>query len=1067
MRKFLLLALLMGSTVLFAQNKKIATGIVKDTSRLPLPGVTVQLKNSPIVTITDSSGHFVIESLNPEKDVLQFSFVGYRPVEEKLTLGGEMQILMTQETKTGDEVVVVAFGKQKKTTMVGSVTTINPKELKGPSSNLTSMLAGRLAGIIAFQQSGEPGKDNANFFIRGLGNFGTGKRDPLIYIDGIESTTDDLARLNADNIENFSLLKDATATAMYGARGGNGVILITTKQGASGQTRFNFRVENRISGNTKLYKLADNITYMRLANEAATTRDPLAAAPYDPNKIDNTAAGRDPVLYPNNDWMKLLVKNYTNNLSANFDLSGGTEKARFFVSMTYDENNGLMREQDLNNFRSNIKLRSYSLMSNVNLKLTNTTDALISIKTRFDDYHGPIGGGAAVFTAASTSNPVAYPAIYPQRYLPYIQHPLFGNAFVPGTNNIALYLNPYAKAVSGYQQTNTAQLTPQITINQNLKDILPGLTASAMAYTTRQSYFDVSRQYSPFYYSASIINGTPVLSLLNDVRNSIQIGDVPTEYLSYSPGEKKVSTVLWGQAALNYAGRFAEKHSVGASIITYAQSSLSGNADNLQQSLPARNLSFSGRATYGYDERYLTEFSFGYNASERFDPKNRWGFFPSIGLGWVLTNETFFEPLTNVISNLKLRGTYGRSGNDAIGRPEDRFFYLSNVSLAGPMYYFGENFNYLRNTIRTSRYANPNITWETTNQINLGMDLSLFRKLNIIADVYKKQVKGILLARNATVPTSMGLQANVVANTGRTDVKGLEVAVDYTSQVGPDFTVISRGNFTYATTKVVQTEEPSYPAGLEYLKKAGNSSDQLYGLIAERLFTDDREVANSPQQSFGGLVMGGDIKYRDINGDGKITSLDYVPIGWPKVPEITYGFGGTVAYKGLIDVSFFFQGSARSSFLIDAGSALKGDGSGNVEGVSPFVVNPRTISGNNIIVAQSGLLDVIARDHWSEDNRNPYAFWPRLSDKVIPNNALASTWWLQNGDFLRLKQIDIGYNPDARMLKKYGLTFSRIYLSAQNLFTWSRFKLWDVEMAGNGLGYPLQRVFSLGVRLGF
>lgn len=1051
--------------MLFAQNKKMITGIIKDTSQLPLLGVTVQLKNSPIVTVSDSFGHFAIETLHPEKDVLQFSFVGYQPLEQKVIMGKMMEVFMTRETRTGDEVVVVAFGKQKKTTMVGSVTSISPKELKGPSSNLTTMLAGRLAGIIAFQRSGEPGQDNANFFIRGLGNFGAGKQDPLIYIDGIESSTEDMARLQSDNIDNFSLLKDATATAMYGARGANGVVLITTKQGISGQTKFNLRVESRLSGNTKLYKLADNITYMRLANEAATTRDPLGVAPYDPSKIDNTAAGKNPILYPSNDWMKLLIKNYTNNVAANFDLSGGSEKARYFVSMTYDENNGLMREQTLNNFKSNIKLRSYSVLSNINLKLTNTTDALISIKARFDDYNGPIGGGGAIFTTASTSNPVAYPAIYPQSYLPYAKHPLFGNAFVPGTNNIALYINPYARAVSGYQETNKSQLTPQITVNQNMKGITKGLTASLMAYTTRESFFAVSRQYNPFYYSAFTVNDSTYLSLLNGVRNNVQIGSAPTEYLNFAPGEKTVSTVLWGQLALNYARLFAEKHNVGASLIGFSRSALSGNASSLQLSLPARNLSFSGRATYGYDERYLMEFAFGYNASERFAKKNRWGFFPSIGLGWVVSNEKFFEPLQNTISNFKLRATYGTSGNDAVGQSGDRFFYLSEVDFNGGGYAFGERFNYFRSGVNTLRYANENITWQTSTQANLGMDITLFKDLTIVADVYKRRVEGILLNRSATVPTTLGLQAGVVASTGITDIKGLELAFTYNKELSPNLSLISRANFTYSTNRIVYTEEPSYPDGLQYLSKVGRSGNQIYGLIAERLFTDEREVANSPQQSFGGLVMGGDIKYRDINGDGKITGLDLVPIGWPTTPEITYGFGGTLAYKSLVDVSFFFQGSARSSFLINPGSSLASDGT--VEGISPFVVNPRTFSGNNIVVAQSGLLDVIAKDHWSEDNRNPYAFWPRLSDKVVANNAQSSTWWLQNGNFLRLKQVDIGYNPDSKLIKKYGLTLARIYASAQNLFTWSNFKLWDVEMAGNGLGYPLQRVYSLGIRLGF
>lgn len=1050
MRYLILLITLFGLSPLFAQNKKIITGVVKDTSELHLQGVTVQLKNTPIVTVTDSIGHFSIEAQNTATDILQFSSVGYQPIEQKVNADSEMLVYLVQETKTGDEVVVVAFGTQRKSTMVGSVTSIAAKEITGPTSNLTTMLAGRLAGVIAFQRSGEPGQDNANFFVRGLGNFGTGKRDPLIYIDGIESSNTDLARLQPDNIENFSLLKDANATALYGARGANGVILVTTKQGKAGVTKFNLRIDNRLSGNTRLYKLADNITYMKLANEAVSTRSANDPTPYDPSKIDRTLAGDDPILYPNNNWMELLVKDYTRNTSANFDVSGGSERARYYVSMTLDDNNGLMREQQLNNFKSNINLRTYTILSNINLKLTNTTDALVSIRGRFDDYTGPIGGGAAIFTAAAGANPVAYPAIYPQSYLPYAKHPLFGNAFVPGNNNQLLYVNPYAQAVSGFQESNQSILTPQVTINQSLKGISQGLTASVMAFTTRDAYFAVSRRYNPFYYQAFTVGGVTSLSLLNDVRNGAQIGVAPTEYLNYSQGEKLVSTVMHGQGSLNYARVFGAKHNIGGSFITMIRSSLSGNAGSLQASLPARNVTFAGRATYGYDNRYLFEYNFGYNASERFSKKNRWGFFPSIGGGWVVSNEKFFEPLLNTINNFKLRFTYGKSGNDAIGNANERFFYLSEVNFSGGGYTFGENFNFFRNGVNTLRYANEEITWEESTQINGGFDISILKNLNIVVDAYNRKVENILLARNATVPTTLGLQAAVVANTGRTDVKGVETAITYNSRIGSNFGVTSRATFTYNKNKIIATEEPHYPENINYVRRTGSSGDQIFGLIAERLFTDEREVANSPQQSFG-QYMAGDIKYRDLNDDGRITNLDLAPIGWPVVPEITYGFGGTVDYKGLLDFSIFFQGSARSSFII------------NPNATAPFVLSGGGANG----FRQAGLLDVIAKDHWSEDNRNPYAFWPRLSQNIVANNTQTSTWWLQNGNFLRIKQAEIGFNPNAGLLKKIGLDFARIYLSGQNLFTFTSFKLWDIEMGGNGLGYPLQRVYNLGVRVGF
>ncbi|WP_316750773.1 TonB-dependent receptor [Pedobacter gandavensis] len=1048
----LLFVLSFFSLLASSQTKKIITGTVSNNDQEKLAGVSIGVVGQSRSGTTDERGRFSIEVNNPSNAKLRFSFVGYKTQEVALKDSLVLNIHLQPDDNTMDELVVVAFGSQKKATMVGSVTSISAKELKGPTSNLTTTLAGRMPGIIAYQRSGEPGQDNANFFIRGVGTFGAGKQDPLIYIDGIESTPTDLARLQPDNIESFSLLKDASAAALYGARGANGVILVKTKIGVSGETRLNVRVENRLSTNTKNYKLADNITYMRLANEAVTTRDPLGVAPYSPNKIDNTLAGMDPILYPNNDWMKLLIKNYTNNISTNLDLSGGNEKAKFYVGLTYDENNGLLNVAKMNNFNSNVKLRTYSILSNISIKLTKSTDALISVRGLFDGNNTPVGGGASIFTAVSTSNPVAFPALYPQSYLPHAKHPLFGSAFVSNAGR-TLYTNPFAQSVSGYQESDRSVLTPQITINQDLNGLTKGLTARVMGYTTRDASFDVTRRYSPFYYTSFTRDGVTDLVLLNtNIPGIGQIGDPPTEYLTYERGENKVSTVIFGEAIVNYLRLFNDKHSVGGQLISTIRSQLSGNANTLQLSLPKRNISLSGRATYGYDNRYLMEFNFGYNGSERFSAGKRYGFFPSLGAGWVVSNEKFFEPLTKVISSLKLRATFGMVGNDAIGKDEDRFFYLSEVNLNNNEngYVFGENYGYSRPGVSTSRYGNSEISWEKSKQTNLGLDLTLLKDINITVDAYRQIRSSILLIRS-NIPNTFGLQAAAQANIGKAQSQGVDFALNYNKTFNKDFWIQARSTMTYATNKVLFNEEPNYAPGLSYLSKVGNPTGQLYGLIAERLFTDDTEVRNSPVQSFG-EYRGGDIKYRDINGDGIISNLDVVPIGLPSNPEIIYGFGGSFGIKQF-DFSFFFQGSARSSFLINPGS---GRDNGNVQGIAPFVTNGGS---------QSGLLDVIAKDHWSEDNRNSYAFWPRLSSNVLNNNVQPSTWWLRSGDFLRLKQIDIGYNFSDKLAKKLQLSNVRIYVSALNIFTLSDFKLWDVEMAGNGLGYPIQKVYNIGLRV--
>ncbi len=1009
-------------------------GKVADQAGKGLSGVSVLLKNSKTGVTTDSIGHYEI-NLPDAKGSLIFSFVGFAAMEEEIRGRNQIDIVLKDNQSELGEVVVVAYGHQKKESMVSSITTINPKELKGPTSNLTTMLAGRLAGVVAYQRSGEPGADNAQFFIRGITSFGSGKVDPLILIDGMESTPTALARLQPDDVAGFSVLKDAAASSLYGARGANGVVLVTTKTGTEGKTKFNFRLENSISSNTQNFKLADNITYMKLANEAVLTRNPIGALPYSQNKIDHTIAGDNPLLYPNNDWVGLLIKDYTMNQRFNFNMNGGGKAAQYYISGTVNQDNGVLKTNKQNNFNNNINLKSYEIRSNVNVKLTPTTDGAVKTSGSFDDYNGPIGGGGAIFKSALTSNPVLFPAIFPASDMPRVKHPLFGNASL---GEDSFYNNPYASMVSGFQEYNTSTLNVQLEIKQDFNFLTKGLTGRLMAYTQRYSYFTLTRQYNPFFYQANPTNANSSgynLSLLNE--------KTATEYLNYKEGAKIVNTTTYAEAALNYNRTFHEKHNFGAMLITIMRNYLNGNAGNLQASLPFRNQGLSGRFTYDYDNRYLLEANFGYNGSERFAKKQRFGFFPSVGIGWNIGNESFFKPLAHAITRLKLRATYGLAGNDQIGRPEDRFFYLSDVNLnnAGRGAFFGEDYGYSRPGVSVSRYANDEITWEKGNTTNIGLDLSLFNSLNIVAEIYKQRRSNILMER-VYIPTTVGLEPKISANVGKAEGKGVDLSMDYHRNFGSAW-LQARGTFTYATSKLLVNEEPDYPANMYYLSRVGQSLNQNYGFIAERLFVDDDDVKSSPRQNFG-EVRGGDIKYRDLNGDGEITNLDMVNgLGYPVTPEITYGFGFSVGYKNF-DVSAFFQGSGRSSLFIDPAA------------ISPFLLN------NGM---QNGLLDVIAKDHWSEDNNNLYAFWPRLSATENKNNNQSSNWWMRNGSFLRLKTVEIGYNFQDNMLKKMRITGLRFYANGSNLFLLSAFKMWDPEQGGNGLGYPLQKVFNIGVNV--
>ncbi|WP_245723768.1 SusC/RagA family TonB-linked outer membrane protein [Pedobacter steynii] len=1033
-----------------AQSNTTITGKVTDVNGGPLPGVSVTLKGNTNGGVTDGEGKYAIK-LTSGGGTLVFSFVGY--IKQEIAIAGRkiINVELKEDDNSLEEVgIVVAYGKQKKESMVSSITTINPKELKGPTSNLTTMLAGRLSGVVAYQRSGEPGRDNAQFFIRGVTSFGAGKIDPLILIDGMESTPTDLARLQPDDISGFSVLKDAAASSLYGARGANGVILVTTKSGSDGKTKFSLRAENSVSSNTQNFQLADNITYMKLANEAVLTRTipgfKSNPQPYSQTKIDRTAAGWNPLLYPNNDWIKILIKDYTMNQRFNMNMNGGGKVAQYYIAGTFNIDNGVLKNEALNKYDNNIKLKSYQVRSNVNVKLTPTTEGIVRTSGSFDDYQGPIGGGSNIFGQAISSNPVLFPVSYPASALPMVKHPLFGNALV-GSENV-FYNNPYANMVSGFQQYNTSTLNIQLEVKQDFNFVTPGLTARLMTYTQRYSYFDLNRKFNPFFYGATPTDSKGEnynLSLLNE-----QQIPAPTEYLNYQFGERKANTTSYMEAAVNYNRTFHEKHAVGGLLVTILRNYLTSNATDLQSALPARNQGLSGRFTYGYDSRYLFEANFGYNGSERFARNNRFGFFPSVGVAWNASNEKFFEPLKSTISNLKLRVTHGLVGNDQIGAEKDRFFYLANVNLnsftAGG---FGTDYRYIRPGVSITRYPNENITWEKSKTTNLGMDLTLFNSLNIVIDAYKSHRSNILMQRSF-IPSTMGLAASIQANVGEAESKGVDLSMDYNRTFG-DVWIQGRGTFTYATSKLLVNEEPDF-GDLTYLSKVGNSLGQNYGYIAERLFVDDEEVRNSPRQAFGnGLVpvRGGDIKYRDVNGDGLISTLDIVPLGLPTSPEIVYGFGLSAGYKKF-DISGFFQGSGRSSFWIEPAK------------ITPFVMTSVVGVDGNL---QNGLLKGIADSYWSEDNRNMQAFWPRLSPTISANNTQISNWWMRNGSFLRLKTVELGYNFSGKSVERLGIGSLRVYANGTNLFVKSSFKMWDPEQGGNGLGYPLQKVFNFGLNV--
>lgn len=1020
------LLMLLFSLPAIAQDIPVS-GKVVDNFGAILPGVSVRVRNTNIGTQTDANGEFRITAPG-DTSALIFSFTGYRTEQIEIGDSRIFSVTMKEEEQALDEVVVVAFGTQKKSSVISSIETVNVNDLKIPSSNLTSAFAGKIPGMISYQTTGEPGNDNAQFFVRGVTTFGY-KTDPLILIDGFEATTNDLARLQPDDIQTFSVLKDATATAMYGPRGANGIILVTTKEGHEGPVQINARVDTRIATPTRMNKFVDGVTYMKLYNEALTTRSANESPFYSEQKIQATQTGINPMVYPNVQWLDELFKTSTSNTKANINLSGGGNVARYYVSTGYDHETGLLRVDNRSNFNNNIGINRFNIRSNVIFKLSRTTTLDTRINGRFENYNGPYHSATSIYDMIMQSNPVDFPAVFePDQANQFTKHTLFGNAFLSGSP----MTNPYAELVKGYQSRDDNTITAMATLKQDLDFLLDRLKFQAKASATTWSSYTGKRQYSPYYY---------VVDQYSPIANQYSLFGINASsgqaYLGGVEPFRDATTHYYFEGRLSWDQRYG-KHNVGLmSVMTVEQSLLTGgNSSNIFETLPERNVGNSGRLTYDFDDRYFFEFVYGYNGSEKFTGKHKFGFFPSAGAGWMVSNESFWESIKPAVGLFRLKFTYGKVGNDAIAGRDGRFWFLSNLSVgSGGQYTWGNSFQTSYGGYNLNRLGNPDMTWEVSEKYNLGFDLGFLKNdaLKMTVDFFKDTRSRIYSIR-ANIPSTAGWSTSPSGNAGSAVSKGIDGSIDLQHSFSSNWWMTGRLNVTYSTNKYLHLDELNFP--YEYLQRVGRPINQLYGLVAERFFVDQAEIDQSPKQDFN-LYMAGDIKYKDINNDGIINDYDVVPMGFPEVPEIQYGFGLSTGYKK-IDFSFFFQGTGRKSFYIDPAAIM------------PFV-------------GRRNALSFIADSYWSEVNPDVHALFPRLSTSVIENNSVRSSWWLRNGSFLRLKTLELGYNTKG--LKP--LASGRIYFSCENVFVLSSFKLWDPEVGSNGLNYPLNRTFNLGVQLSF
>ena len=1009
-----------------SSKRKTIQGFVLDKDEQPITGATIKIKDSTTGALTDIEGFYKLE-LEEENPVLIVSFMGYITQEVKVGKKSILNIQLEEDTKALDEVVVTAFGiGQKKESLVGAIQQIRPEQLRVPSSRLSSSFAGRLSGVIAVQRSGEPGADGASFWIRGASTF-SGATDPLIILDGVEIDATQLNNLDPEVIESFSILKDATATALYGTRGANGVMVVTTKNGENlKKPIINFRVEGAISQLTNVPKMVDGITYMRLYNEAQT-RTPETTDIYSDEKINATIDGVNPYMYPNIDWYNEMFKKNTFAERFNFNIRGGSSRVDYFMSASVKHSDGNLKSlsKDFYSFNNNINVYNYDFVNNLNIKATNTTKISLGLNVSVRDWSGPYSSAGSVFSSALNANPVDFPIRFPgQEDDTHIRWG--GRSGAPNGS----YVNPVADFVSGYSSTYSTSVTANLRFNQDLKMIMKGLKLNAIVSYYNYSYSKVYRYCNVNQYETSMYNPQEDTYDLNIIGNE-QSTELKTG------GSNSGNRRLYLQASLDYNRTFNDVHKVNVMFLYNQEQNDVNNPSDLLTSLPRRKQGIAGRLSYGFAGRYLAELNFGYNGSENFPKNKKFGFFPSVAIGYNLSEEKFWEPLRNIIPQFKIRASWGLVGNDQTGA--GRFTFLENLTNSGAGFTTGTgNQTHTNSGPVWKRYANPNLTWEVGEKWNAGIDVRILKGFSFSADIFKEVRKEIFMDRG-TIPTLMGLgNVTVQGNLGKMRNWGIDTSVDYNNQINKDLFVSFKGTFTFAHNKILEMDEPEFSLYPNRLK-VGHSLNTIFGYVADGLFTDENMINNSLPQQFANLpLMPGDIKYKDIPNalggtDNAINEYDKVALGYPSVPEIVYGFGPSIKYKNL-DFSLFFQGTGRVSLMMS--------------GFHPFTNDNNT--------AKRGILDYVADGCWTTDNPNPNASYPRLTTAYNTNNNQNSTFWLRNAAFLKLKNAEIGYS----------FKNMRIYVSGNNLLTFSKFKLWDPEMGGgSGMSYPTQRTFNVGFQM--
>ena len=1022
------------------QNKRKISGRVTDIKGEPLIGVNVTVDGDANGSITNMDGLYEI-FVTKKSVVLKFTYIGFKTSEIRTNASTNIyDVTLEEQVNELEETVIVGYGTQRKISNIGAQSSMKMEDIKTPSASLTTTLAGRLAGVVAVQRTGEPGKDAADIWIRGISTPNTSS--PLVLVDGVERSFNDI---DPEDIESLTTLKDASATAVYGVRGANGVILIKTKPGKVGKPTVSADYYESFTRFTKMVDLADGITYMNAANEAM--RNDGIATKYTEDQIRNTIAGKDPYLYPNVDWLKEIFNDWGHNRRVNVNVRGGSEKVAYYASVSYFNETGMtVTDKNIDTYDSKMKYSRYNFTTNLNIDVTPTTKVEIGAQGYLGEGNYPAISSADLYNAAMSISPVEYPKMF------FVN----GEAFVPGTSTNNNFNNPYSQATRrGYDNLTKNQIYSNLRVTQDLDMLTKGLKLTAMYAFDVYNEIHVHQDRAESTYNfldTSVpydMNGQPILQRIYEGSNVLS-------YKQETSGNKK--TYL--EASLNYDRTFNDDHRVSALFLFNQQSKLLYPKGTLEDAIPYRMMGIAGRATYSWKDRYFAEFNIGYNGAENFSPKHRFGTFPAFGVGWVVSNEKFWQPLSKAVSFLKIRYTDGKVGNSEVS--DRRFMYLDQMKENGDYgYKFGPN------GTKWSGYETVNMAvdliWEESRKQDLGIDLKLFNDdLSIVFDLFKERRENILLKREHSIPSFLGYNTSApYGNIGIIENKGFDGTIEYNKRINKDWVIALRGNVTFNKDKWIQGELPEQK--YEWMNQYGHNINGVKGYVAEGLFTqaeiDDmarweslsdanKAITPKPFASQFGTVKAGDIKYKDLNNDGQIDAYDQTYISRGDVPTTVYGFGFTVGWKDL-SVGMMFQGVAGAERVLNGSS-----------------VNPFNGGGG------SGNLYSNIGDRWTEEKPDQNAFYPCLSygseTTSNINNFQKSTWWVRNMNFLRLKTLQISYNLPKPWVNKVHLKNAAVYVMGTNLFTLSRFKLWDPELnTDNGASYPNTTSYSVGINFTF